>query len=262
MPEAFDADEVGDVVARRADFLASLAAGPKYNRDLQDELGVSRSTAYKALRELEENSLVERTDEGFAPTLAGRLLLGEYQRYRANVEDICRGGSLLTVLPRDAVDSIDVFRGSSVVFPERHAPNKPVGIIEDAVRDADAICGMSPVLLPVYVEVFYESIVNGPLEADLLLERPVVEHMQEQYTDELNAVLDTTQLSLWETDQTLPFGLIIVEKPTSEVLLIVYDAGGELRGIVANDTPEAVAWAYEVFHTYQSSGKRVEPQTA
>lgn len=62
--EGIKPDEAMDVVSRRADVLELMLEEPAFNRDLRSGLGVSRSTAYKALRELEELQLVARGKTG------------------------------------------------------------------------------------------------------------------------------------------------------------------------------------------------------
>lgn len=257
MGSGFDADAVSDVVSQRADVLACLVDGPKHNRDLQDELGVSRSTAYKALRELEEHSLVERTDDGFGLTLTGRLAFDQHARYTDAIEVLCVPGSLLTVLPSDAIDSLAVLRGADVVFAERHAPNLPVNTLEDVVREATALRGMSPVLLPLYVDLFHECIVDGDLDANLLLETPVVEHLFDQYRTAAVEVVETGDARLWNTDETLPFGLVVVDEPDPMVALIVYDDNGGLRGVITNSTASAVAWGRSVWERYRSDARAI-----
>lgn len=253
MVSGFDANVVSEVVSQRADVLACLADGQKHNRDLQDDLGISRSTAYKALRELEEHSLVERRDEGFGLTLAGRLAFEQYAQYTDAIEVVCTPGPLLAVLPSDAIDCLSVLRGADVVFAERHAPNLPVRTVADVVRDATALRGISPVLLPLYVELFHDCIVDDGLDARLLLEEPVVEHLFDQYQRAAMAVVETGHTRLWVTDETLPFGLIVVDEPDPKVVLIVYDNGGGLRGVITNTRADAIEWGCEVWNRYQSN---------
>ena len=68
-----DTAALADVLRKRAPLLETLADGPLTQRDVRDELGVSRSTVYKALRELESAGLVVGRPEGYALTGLGRL---------------------------------------------------------------------------------------------------------------------------------------------------------------------------------------------
>ena len=82
-----DVDDRIDLVAKRVDLLEALAAGPRYKPALVEATGDSRSTVDRAIRELEAAGLIERTDEGFWATLAGRLAA---ERYRAFVAEETR----------------------------------------------------------------------------------------------------------------------------------------------------------------------------
>jgi predicted transcriptional regulator len=75
-------DDLITAVTKRAEFLSAFSSEPIPKRDLGDELRVSRSTVYKAVRELREHDLVKRTDDGLELTLAGRLLETEYDTFR------------------------------------------------------------------------------------------------------------------------------------------------------------------------------------
>jgi len=70
-----DSPQTFAVLADRAGVLRRLAEGPVHKRDLVDELGHSRRTVDRAITELESVDLVERCDEGFSATTAGRLAL-------------------------------------------------------------------------------------------------------------------------------------------------------------------------------------------
>ncbi|WP_083252600.1 hypothetical protein [Haladaptatus sp. W1] len=49
------------------------------------------------------------------------------------------------------------------------------------------------------------------MAAELVLERPVVEYLITDYGERLNEALASNQVSIWELDTTLPFGLIVTE---------------------------------------------------
>lgn len=59
----------------RRDYLERLAEAPAWKRTLIDDLGDSRSTVDRAVETLQDVGLVERTEDGFRTTYAGRVLL-------------------------------------------------------------------------------------------------------------------------------------------------------------------------------------------
>lgn len=254
-----DVTDVVETVVKRAAFLDRLTSGPTGKRDLRDDLDVSRSTVYKAMRELEDADLAVETDEGCRLTLFGRLLVEEYVAFIETVTAVERYESLLSVLPPDAPVTTGALVGADRVTAERHAPNRPVGRIEQVVQNADRVFGFSPVVLAQYVDLFHEQVVSEGLDVELVLERPVVEYMQEDHGDLFAEALDTDRLSVWVTDESLPFGLVVGEGDSNEIVVIAYDRGGELRGVIANDTAAALDWSDEVFRAYRSRAEQLDP---
>lgn len=252
-----DVPEVMDVVARREAVIRTLLAEPKHKCDLQDELGVSRSTVYKAIRELESLNLVERGTEGYEPTLVGRLFFEEYERFCSKMESICASSQLLSVLPPDTDIPSDVVDGAELDLAKRHAPNRPVRSFEEMVREADALKGCSPVVLPQYVELFHEQTVDGDLKAKLVLEQPVVEHLTDNYGLEFCESLTLDTVTVRVTESELAYGLVVVEEPTPVIGVMIHDRGGELRGFITNDTADALEWGHDVWERHVSETRRV-----
>ena len=251
-----DEDRPAETIAtatRRSSLLAALSTEAKQQRALRDELGVSRSTVYKAVRELDEQGLVERTDDGLALTLAGRMVESAYARFHETASDVCRTRELLSILPRDADVPTALLEDADVVTAERYAPNRPVRRFEKLVSSADAVRGISPVALPQYVDLFHEQATQADLAVDLVLEKPVVEYLLTEYADQLGETLDTGRLTVWETESLLPFGLLVVEGERDAVGVVVYDDRGELRGLVVNESNAAVDWGRETFDAFRSS---------
>lgn len=245
-----DPREAIDIVARRFDFLMALVDGPVHRPVLQEELDISRSTAYKGIGELEELRLVERTDRGYRLSLLGTLLLDQYDQFRRNVDAVCTKGPLLSELAADCDISVDVLRGAEVIYAERHAPHHPLRALEAMLDEANTLHGMSPVVLPSYIEMFHERLTVDELAADLVLTRPVIEWLATHQCRAFEDVLRTGNLVVRETDEGLPFGLVVSDDPTPQVGILVYDAKGDLRGLVVNDTEAACEWAEETWEQY------------
>lgn len=244
-----DVDDIIETVVKRAAFLDRLAAGPITKRDLRDELEVSRSTVYKAVRELEDAGIVEQTGDRCRLTLYGRLLVEQYHLFAETVGDVERHEPLLGALPPDCPMITDVLVGAEYVLAERHAPNRPIGRVEELVRRADSVAAMTPVVIPQYIDLYYEQVVEHGTTADIVLESPVVEHLRSDHGDKFAEAIETGRLAVWETGEALPFGLVV---SVDEVLVVVYTEGGELAGLIVNDTDAALDWGREVFHRFRA----------
>ena len=270
------------VVVKRATLLGELTDGATSKRDLRDRLDVSRSTVYKAVRELEETGLVEETGDGPRLTLFGRLFTDRYRSFAELAEELERYEPLLAILSPDAPVTTDVLSGADLTFAERHAPARPVRRIEELLVGADRATVLAPVALPRYVDLFYEAITTEGLRADIVFERPVLEYLRADYADRLGDAVETGRLSAFRTDATIPFGLIVVERADEggnvgdadgggdtngasdakvpaddEVAIIVYTEGGELRGIITNDGDAAVEWGRDVFDRYAADAEPI-----
>lgn len=253
-----DPDRAVGVLAKRGDLVRLLWDGPRHVRDLQEELDVSRSTAYSAVRELAADGVAERTPDGYRLTSFGELLADEYVAFQERVGALCRAEPLLEALPAPAVVTTDLLDGAEITYANRHAPNRPVHVVEEVVQSATRLRGFSPVILPEYVSLFHDQLVSGALEAELLLERPVVEHLIADYRPPFEEAIATDRLSLRETAESLPFGLVVVEAPREEIAVIVYDEGGELRGVLGNDSDAAIEWARAVYREYREGSDALE----
>jgi predicted transcriptional regulator len=257
--DGVDPDRAAAVVARRTGIVACLADGRKSTQQLRHALATSRSTLYKALRELEELQLVRREGDAYELTLTGVLLHEEYQRHRRAVEDICRPGELLALLPKDIGIGYDLLDGAAVYLTARHAPIQPVSVVEELVREATVLMGIGPVVLPNYVDVFRELLVDGALSAELIFGKPAYEYLTSDYAEAFGAALDSGNLRVHVTADELPFGLLVVEEPHALVAVVVYDEGGGVRGVIENDTEGAYEWGHGVCKRYRERARTVAP---
>lgn len=255
-----DVQEVIDAIGQRIDFVEALLGGPKHKRDLKDELEVSRSTAYKAIRELERLCIVNRGPNGYELTLTGRLVGQEYQQFCRSVTGICRPGRLLSNLPAEAAIDAEVLMDAEIVSRQRHAPNQPEYRFEEMIRNATVLKGTSAVALPHSVETFHRKVINGELDAELVLERPVIEHLAADYPDQLHETVETGAVTIHITDEELTFGLVLVESPIEQVGIVVYGQNGEFAGLILTDSPTAIDWGHETWNRHVEGATTLESE--
>lgn len=253
-----DPDETIEVVNRRVELLRSLASKPEHKPKIQDELQLSRSTVYKAVRELDELGLVERADDGYELTFAGRLLLEKYEEFHADVECICDYSRLLSLLPNDSDLTTDVLEGAEMVFAEPHAPNQAIYAFDEMIRTATVLKGTSSVILPHSVDIVHEGVVAGELQVELILERPVIERLAADFSTQLHDAVATGNVTIWESKEPLAYGLALAEAPTEQVGIVVYGPNGEFRGMLVNDSDAALDWAQSAWERHRRTASRLD----
>lgn len=252
------APEVLETLAANHELVAALADGPRQKHALADELGVSPKTVYRRTRRLREHGLLSRGEDGYLLTVLGSLLVDLHLDGADLVERAYESESLLSALDEDAVPPYWVLHDADVVRSEPYAPNRPLDRMRDLVVDSAKLRGFSPVVLPQYVEMFYESAMDTDLDADIIVTPSIVEALREDAADELRAALGR-DVDLYQTDADLPYGLIVVDEPVPHAFFLFYAANGGLQGVLSNDDPRTVVWARRQYESYLADAERVGP---
>lgn len=237
-----DPSSAGIVAAleKRSDLLRRLADGPMEKPALRDAMGVSRSTVYKALRELEDLGLVRRGEDGYALTAFGRLARRAHDDYRATIHRLCTARAVVDAVPDDALVPLALVRQGRVVGATRHAPERPMSVYEALAADSARMCVLSPVAVPRYVSRVHERVVErGDLVVELVVTDDAFEYLADA-NEKWDDLLTADGFSAYRTDREVPFGLTLFDDEAA-VVTTYNDAGG-LRGVLLSDAPEAVAW--------------------
>ncbi|SFL50491.1 Predicted transcriptional regulator, contains HTH domain [Halogranum rubrum] len=246
-----DPTEVMAVVARRGTVLRAVDTEGVPKRDLVEALSVSRSTIDRAVRELEAIGFIERQDDGrYCRTLPGELALSEYDQFASRMDGLVTGVDIVSLLPADTPFDTCVLEDATIVAAERHSPLVPVESLSDLVNRANEVDAIAPAVLPQQVEVYHAKLVEGTLDARLVVTDVVVERLVSAYGVELRESLATGRLSVRQTGRSIPYSLVVAEtdEGTEMGLLIYADSG--VQGFIGNDTPGAVEWARGVFDKY------------
>jgi predicted transcriptional regulator len=241
----------------RSHFLRQLRR-PRRKCDLADELDESRSTIDRALRELEEAKFVTRGDSGYRTTLAGELALAEYDRYADRLDGIAELHDALADLPTDEPLDGALFEDAHVSLPSQRSPYEPVEALRAVVTDADHACVVGAAIIPQYVEMYREQIVDEGMTADFVLSEGVLEWLLSRQAEAVTSMVETGDVTLAETSTDWSFSLVVTEHESvsttdvryaqsdRSVGVMLYDEGTFL-GFVHNDTREAVAWGEALF---------------
>lgn len=244
-----------DTVARRASIISHLLENPSDKRELVAQLNVSRTTISRAISSLDDAGCVAYRNGNWEVTLLGRLAYRTYEQLAASYDSLAAARPLLLHLsPKTPLD-VRLLTGAEIILAEPPAPHVPVARLEDLLEDSRRIEGISSVVLPKYVPLFYHHVVERGVDTDLVLDSKLVEYLRSNYHEELDGGLEADNGTIREIDRTPRFGLVLVDEAV--VWFAVYDRNAGLKGAIVNDSQEAVAWAGEVIRSYRGQAERV-----
>lgn len=243
--------------SRREPLLSLLQTGPRSKSELVESLDVSRSTVDRCIRQLESAELAERVDGGFRLTLAGRLLLSEYERYRERARGVLEALDLLSVLPSDTDVDATALQGAEVTMADRTAPYRPAESYLSVVNDADRVDHITTALGPQYVEGVRTAIVDEGVEFQLAASESVAQRLVTEYADVLSTLFDTGRLTMREIDSHPGYSLGIVDVDDASTAHYLVYADDGIRGRIETGHPEAVDAARDLFERYWTSGTPV-----
>ncbi|WP_442904956.1 helix-turn-helix transcriptional regulator [Haladaptatus sp. CMSO5] len=237
------------LLLRRDDVVAQIRAGPVDIRTLTDAVSVSRPTVHRCLKQLIEHEVVTETPRGYVLTSYGSLFFDQYQSYIAETETIHENRDLILALDDPSHLSGRVFQDAKFTRAVPFAPEKPIAEIESIVEDATKIRGFSPVVVGRYVSLFHEKVTEETLDAELIISPDVFDYLAETWPEQLKEAL-SMGLTVFVTDETLPYGLILIDEPTAQLCLVFYE-DGSLRGVVQNDQPDVIEWGTDLYEAYR-----------
>lgn len=244
-----------ETVARRACVINHLLEDPADKRELETVLDVSRTTVDRAISDLKDIECIIDRDGKWEVTLFGRLVYEEYKQLVTRYESLNSARPLLRHLSTETSLDVCLLVGADILLADQPAPHAPVTRLEELLQNSQQIKGISPVVIPIYVELFYQQIIERETDTDLILNDELVEYLWANYPNKMDAVLSTDNGRVWWLNQGLPFGFVLIDDEV--VWFAVYDDNGGLKGAIVNDTDAAVTWAADVFHTFRQQSEQV-----
>lgn len=248
-----------EMLDRRGGVLDALAPGPMDQRELREEVGVSRSTAYKSLRELEEAGLIRQADDGrYRLTQYGSLVHRRHSEYVARLGRLAAAEPVVESLPADpAVPLAFVERGHAVVASP-HAPERPLERLDAESDLSHDYRVLSPIAVPRFLPDIHDRVERDDLVVELLVGVGAVEYLREY--DRLDEALRTAGFDLLRTDESLEFGLFVDDDRESAALFAYGEQGG-VAGMILSDAADAYRWADRTYRRYRGDAVPVEPSS-
>jgi len=247
-------DDVRNVVAKRHDVLAALAADRWRKPALVTELDASRSTIDRAVDDLTGTGLVERTDGTYAATGTGRLALDAYRDYAALTDDIAAASALVAATPPDEPLDSTLISDADVQLAEPRVPESALTEAVETLSEVDTVRGFAPVIKSSYASLLREEVTERNLSVEMIVERSARRSLASvaDAREELAALLAAEEVTVLETDADLPYALWLMTGSTVERAgVTVHDSGG-IVGVLTNDSADAVEWCSQRYESVRA----------
>lgn len=257
--ESEDISETLRLLCRRENVLRHLDSEGSRKQDLLSELGVSRSTIDRSLRELTDAGFAARSDGVYRRTLAGDLALEEYDRISRRLDGLSDSPSFLDGLPAEGDADPVLFDGATVADAERQSPYAPINSFTDLLEQSSYVVGFASAVFPAEVEAYRHQLRSGELASRMVVTDSVCERLVSQYGEAVQEGLRTGRIDVRRAPELPSYTLVVGSTADrAEVGLVSHTANG-IRGVLRNDDPEAVEWARRRIATYWRTAEAVCP---
>lgn len=252
-------EDITGVLTHRWAVLDALSENPLSKPKLETTLGVSRSTVNRAVSELEQAKLIERSPpEGYQITAFGQPIYHLCLQMGRCLDGITEAYPLESQLPSGDYGEVIMFDRATIVQPEAHEPDRPLKELLGRIHETHSLKGCTPVILKQYIDVCHEQVTHENLELELVVTTAVRDCLETTYTEQLEEAIQQPHVSMYETQESLPFGITLFDDgSTREAGLVLYSEAG-VSGFITNDSHAALGWARQLYQNFKTQATEIE----
>lgn len=243
-------------IERRRAMLERLRS-PADKRTLVESLDCSRATVDRAIRRLEGWGWIERDDDGWRLTHAGRTILDRYLRFRTAFGEVMSGTEALPSLPPSADVDAAVFEGGIVEASvgERLETDGPSDGLPTPVRrrvgDADRIQLVAPEETAAMLLSSCRELASGTIEA--VLDPAALSRLPDRTPELARWLVAVDRVEAYAAD-TPPYALLLFENGNERTVSVVsHRTDRSVEGVVTNDTAAAIEWGKNRYRSLRRS---------
>lgn len=235
----------------RVRVLETLAEESLSQRELRNELLVSRATMARILTELEDRNWIVRTGDRYDITALGEVVITEFLPLVELMVTIQRLGDVFHLLPFDEMDlSLRSFSSAEVLIPDETAPMRHMDRGMELLRNADEFRVIGRTALPAYVEAIRERTVAGDLRFEGILAAGFVREVADHPSmlDDFQEIVDAGG-TLHQYDDSVPYNVFVAD---GTVFFWLCSSDGTEQAALVSSDRAVRSWAEETFEAYRA----------
>jgi len=242
---------IRDVLSKRYAVLSLLIEQPRTKPELVDNLDCSRATVDRAINELLDTrcvQLVETTSRRYEATQTGVIAAETHSNYRDTIDALDEAWTALNPLPADATVAPKFLRGADVYSP----PDPARQPSQEIFRDCTNFYGTAPAVFKAYFDSHLQKLQDDEFDSEIIFQADVVEEIQNRYSTQFEKLAAFDSMSLFVVERQLPYALWLMELESRTVGGITTYESGNIKGIIINDSPEAIQWVRTEYQQYKN----------
>jgi predicted transcriptional regulator len=243
--------------ANRVAVLAALADGEASRRELEEEVGGSRSTVARILDEAGSRAWVDSEGSRYWLTPLGERMVTGFRSYQDSVEGLQQLGETINQFPPPLL-SIDFrhLRDAEVIEPTPEDPAAPFTRAFEVFQEATRYRGLTHTAFPHFTRALREGLDQGRLEDhEGVIEKSFVETIR---TDPERSALWRSFIDAgtsWVYDGTVPISFHVID---GQVLVWLGETREEVAGILISENPAVVEWGESLVEEYRSESEPLD----
>ena len=243
-----DAVHVLRTAASRQRVFTEFESGSATRSEIQDALGVSRSTAFRVVNSFESLGLISRQNGAYELTSFGHVVHRETARATDTIRTANRLSPLLGAL-EETEESLELsaFTDATITEIESGDPYRPMRRFLSLIEDASRIREFAPTPPdPAYQNTLYDRVSDG-LCAAVLYPPSVVDRIRQQDDGEFERVIEEEALHVRVGDPPA-FRLVVTDE---RIYVGGYNDDASFLQVVADTAdPDVQEWATRSFETH------------
>lgn len=251
--------ELRKLLTTRVEVLEAIDDRPQRKPSLVETVESSRSTIDRAVGELVKQGCIDASTGEYHTTPLGRIALNVHRDYVERIDDVVRAREVLNENQNLADLPAAFLRDVEVSVADPSLPEAALEPSVELLQHSDRLLGLAPVVLASYIELVEAGVTENDLTAEIVIHDSTVPKLLE-YRDSLSEVIDSGAVTLYVTEEELPYSLWLMESADDAVAGITVHQNGGVRGMLMNAAPQAVVWARDQYESYKAEAMKYEPE--
>lgn len=248
--------------ANRVAALKTLTTGPHKRSDLQETIGVSRSTIKRILGGFRERGWVVRDGHEYALTPLGEFIATEFQSLLEGAETMRKLRGVVEWLPTNEFDfTLDHFADATITTPRPNDPTAPIRRAAALIREADHIRFLCTAFAPSMYDAIWQRTVHDDQTAVGVMATELIDAIREESrtVTVLRETIASNKATLYQYEGQFPYDMAVFDETIAGLLVV--DDDGHVHAVIDTVDEAVRSWVGSTIDAHQREAHRLDPDT-